>query len=179
MPASVGTSSRFGFVLGQAYYWAINRSYDATFNGTLYTARGFASAVFVVYLSSIVNPTYAAVQYALLASLMALGVGPGDLMDEMHQQYKKDKAPLLPGKRQMPHNQYLQTTAGLGIPGGIIGPTLVIGGLAGAAIAVVGQQAFLQTALLRIRQSSAQCAQIVGDMFSPGHARYCTGDGRM
>lgn len=35
-------------------------------------AVGFASAVFVAYLSSIVNPTYAAVQYALLASLTML-----------------------------------------------------------------------------------------------------------
>ena len=40
---SVGTSSRFGFVLGQSYYWAINRSYDATFAGTLYTSRGIAN----------------------------------------------------------------------------------------------------------------------------------------
>lgn len=40
---SVGTSSRFGAVLAQAYYWAINRSYDATLNGTIYTARGFAA----------------------------------------------------------------------------------------------------------------------------------------
>ncbi|MEM8932930.1 MAG: beta-lactamase induction signal transducer, partial [Acidobacteriota bacterium] len=35
-------------------------------------ALGFASAVFVAYLSSIVNPSYAAVQYALLASLTML-----------------------------------------------------------------------------------------------------------
>ncbi len=40
---SVGTSSRFGFVARQSYYWAINRSYDATFDGTLYSRRGFAS----------------------------------------------------------------------------------------------------------------------------------------
>jgi PAT family beta-lactamase induction signal transducer AmpG len=35
-------------------------------------AVGFASVVFVAYLSSIVNPDYAAVQYALLASLTML-----------------------------------------------------------------------------------------------------------
>ncbi|MEL6363474.1 MAG: beta-lactamase induction signal transducer [Pseudomonadota bacterium] len=35
-------------------------------------ALGFASAVFVAYLSAIVNPRYAAVQYALLASLTLL-----------------------------------------------------------------------------------------------------------
>ncbi|MCB9385202.1 MAG: LPS-assembly protein LptD [Bryobacterales bacterium] len=40
---SVGTSSRFGMVLAESYYWAINRSYDATINGTYYTARGPAS----------------------------------------------------------------------------------------------------------------------------------------
>ena len=42
---SIGTSSRFGFVLAESYYWAINRSYDATFNGTYYSARGGASQV--------------------------------------------------------------------------------------------------------------------------------------
>jgi LPS-assembly protein len=40
---NIGNSSRFGLVFGQAYYWAVNRSYDATFNGTLYTDRGLAS----------------------------------------------------------------------------------------------------------------------------------------
>ncbi|MCP4658109.1 MAG: AmpG family muropeptide MFS transporter [bacterium] len=50
-------------------------------------AVGFASAVFVAYLSSIVNPTYAAVQYALLASLTmligTLGRGAlGELIEE-------------------------------------------------------------------------------------------------
>jgi len=40
---SIGNSSRFGAVLAQAYYWAINRSYDATVNGTIYTSRGFAA----------------------------------------------------------------------------------------------------------------------------------------
>ncbi|MBI1355043.1 MAG: LPS assembly protein LptD [Acidobacteria bacterium] len=40
---NVGTSSRYGFVMGESYYWAINRSYDATLTGTLYTSRGFAT----------------------------------------------------------------------------------------------------------------------------------------
>lgn len=42
---NIGNSSRFGFVLGQSYFWAINRSYDATVSGTLYTDRGFATQV--------------------------------------------------------------------------------------------------------------------------------------
>ncbi len=42
---NVGNSSQFGFVLGQSYFWAINRSYDATVNGTLYAGRGVASQV--------------------------------------------------------------------------------------------------------------------------------------
>lgn len=40
---TIGNSSRFGRILGQSYYWAINRSYDATIGGTLYTSRGVAS----------------------------------------------------------------------------------------------------------------------------------------
>lgn len=40
---TIGNSSRFGRILGQSFYWAINRSYDATFGGTLYTSRGVAS----------------------------------------------------------------------------------------------------------------------------------------
>lgn len=40
---TIGNSSRFGRILGQAYYWAINRSYDATVGATLYTARGLAT----------------------------------------------------------------------------------------------------------------------------------------
>ena len=40
---TIGNSSRFGRILGQSYYWAINRSYDATFGGTIYTSRGVAS----------------------------------------------------------------------------------------------------------------------------------------
>ena len=40
---NVGTSSRYGFVLGESYYWAINRSYDATLTGTYFSSRGLAS----------------------------------------------------------------------------------------------------------------------------------------
>ncbi len=40
---TIGNSSRFGRIFGQSYYWAINRSYDATLGGTLYTSRGVAS----------------------------------------------------------------------------------------------------------------------------------------
>ena len=40
---TIGNSSRFGRILGQAYYWAINRSYDATVGATLFTARGLAT----------------------------------------------------------------------------------------------------------------------------------------
>ena len=40
---TIGNSSRFGRILGQSYYWAINRSFDATFGGTIYTSRGVAS----------------------------------------------------------------------------------------------------------------------------------------
>lgn len=39
---NIGNSSRFGFVLGQSYYWAINRSFDATGGLVLYTQRGVA-----------------------------------------------------------------------------------------------------------------------------------------
>ena len=42
---NIGNSSRFGLVLGQSYYWAINRSFDATIGGTLYTDRGIASQI--------------------------------------------------------------------------------------------------------------------------------------
>ena len=42
---NVGNSSRFGFVLGQAYYWAINRSYDATIGATWFTDRGLATQI--------------------------------------------------------------------------------------------------------------------------------------
>ena len=42
-PPNIGNSSRFGRMLGQAYYWAINRSYDMTVGGNWYTDRGLAS----------------------------------------------------------------------------------------------------------------------------------------
>ncbi len=40
---NVGNSSRLGVVLGQSYYWAINRSYDATLGATYYSSRGLAT----------------------------------------------------------------------------------------------------------------------------------------
>ena len=40
-----GNSSRLGLMLGQSYFWAINRSYDATVGGTWYTDRGLASQI--------------------------------------------------------------------------------------------------------------------------------------
>ncbi len=40
---TIGNSSRFGRILGQSYYWAINRSFDATIGGTIYSSRGVAS----------------------------------------------------------------------------------------------------------------------------------------
>ncbi len=40
---TIGNSSRFGRILGQSYYWAISRSYDATVGATLYTSRGVAT----------------------------------------------------------------------------------------------------------------------------------------
>ena len=40
---TVGNSSRFGRIIGQSYYWAINRSFDATFGATVYTSRGVAT----------------------------------------------------------------------------------------------------------------------------------------
>lgn len=40
---NIGNSSRFGFVAGQSYYWAINRSYDATIGGTWFSDRGLAT----------------------------------------------------------------------------------------------------------------------------------------
>jgi len=40
---NIGNSSRFGVALGQSYYWAINRSYDATIGGTWFSDRGLAT----------------------------------------------------------------------------------------------------------------------------------------
>jgi LPS-assembly protein len=42
---NVGTSSRRGQMVGAGYYWAINRSYDATYRTQLFTERGFAHHV--------------------------------------------------------------------------------------------------------------------------------------
>jgi len=42
---NIGNSSRFGLVFGQSYYWAINRSFDATIGATLYTDRGVATQI--------------------------------------------------------------------------------------------------------------------------------------
>lgn len=39
---SIGNSSRLGFMLGEGYYWAINRSYDATYRAQYFSQRGFA-----------------------------------------------------------------------------------------------------------------------------------------
>lgn len=38
----IGNSNRLGQTLGLTYYWAINRSYDATYRGQYYTLRGLA-----------------------------------------------------------------------------------------------------------------------------------------
>lgn len=42
---NIGNSSRRGKMLGAGYYWAINRSYDATYLAQLFTQRGFAHHV--------------------------------------------------------------------------------------------------------------------------------------
>jgi LPS-assembly protein len=39
---SIGTSTRKGFILGDAFYWAINRSMDATMGAELWSSRGWA-----------------------------------------------------------------------------------------------------------------------------------------
>ena len=39
---SFGSSSRKGFILGDAFYWAINRSMDATMGAELWSSRGWA-----------------------------------------------------------------------------------------------------------------------------------------
>lgn len=39
---SFGTSSRKGFMLGDSFYWAINRSMDATLGAELWSSRGWA-----------------------------------------------------------------------------------------------------------------------------------------
>jgi LPS-assembly protein len=39
---NIGNSSRRGRVLGESFFWAINRSYDVTLGGTYFSQRGFA-----------------------------------------------------------------------------------------------------------------------------------------
>jgi LPS-assembly protein len=39
---SYGTSNRKGFIFGDSFYWAINRSLDATFGGELWSTIGYA-----------------------------------------------------------------------------------------------------------------------------------------
>jgi len=42
---NIGNSSRRGKMIGAGYYWAINRSYDATYRAQYFTHRGFAHHV--------------------------------------------------------------------------------------------------------------------------------------
>jgi LPS-assembly protein len=42
---NIGNSSRRGKMFGAGYYWAINRSYDATYRAQYFTQRGFAHHV--------------------------------------------------------------------------------------------------------------------------------------
>jgi LPS-assembly protein len=42
---NIGNSSRRGFMLGAGYYWAINRSYDASYRVQYFSQRGFAHHV--------------------------------------------------------------------------------------------------------------------------------------
>jgi LPS-assembly protein len=39
---SIGRSTLLGYMFGEGYYWAINRSYDATYRVVDYTSRGYA-----------------------------------------------------------------------------------------------------------------------------------------
>lgn len=43
---NIGNSSRYGFLFGSGYYWAINRSYDATYRFIDYSSRGIAHDVY-------------------------------------------------------------------------------------------------------------------------------------
>ena len=43
---NIGNSSRYGFLFGTGYYWAINRSYDLSYRFIDYTARGFSHDVY-------------------------------------------------------------------------------------------------------------------------------------
>ncbi len=42
---NIGNSSRRGRVLGETFFWAINRSYDLTAGGTYYSQRGFSHQI--------------------------------------------------------------------------------------------------------------------------------------
>ncbi len=42
---NIGNSSRRGRVLGEEFFWAINRSYDMTLGATYYSSRGFAHQI--------------------------------------------------------------------------------------------------------------------------------------
>ena len=42
---NVGHSSRYGYMVGLGYYWAINRSYDVTYRAQYFTLRGVANHV--------------------------------------------------------------------------------------------------------------------------------------
>ena len=42
---NIGNSSRRGRVLGEEFFWAINRSYDLTAGGTWFSSRGFAHQI--------------------------------------------------------------------------------------------------------------------------------------
>lgn len=48
------------------------------------------------------------------------GAGPGDIKREMTAHYELDKSPLMPENRHLPHHQFLQTLAMLGIIGGVL-----------------------------------------------------------
>ncbi|MBI3694370.1 MAG: LPS-assembly protein LptD [Acidobacteria bacterium] len=42
---NIGNSSRRGRVLGESFFWAVNRSLDLTLGGTYYSSRGFAHQI--------------------------------------------------------------------------------------------------------------------------------------
>ncbi len=42
---NIGNSSRRGRVLGESFFWALNRSYDMTLGGTYFSQRGFAHQI--------------------------------------------------------------------------------------------------------------------------------------
>jgi LPS-assembly protein len=42
---NIGNSSRRGRVLGETFFWAINRSYDVTLGGTYFSQRGFSHQI--------------------------------------------------------------------------------------------------------------------------------------